>query len=734
MEALTVRALPRLLLALSLLLLLLTNLLRVEVDAAPPAGAGSGDLWSHAHAPGELLVGFRDEQPFGAGTSFSATFDRYLAANNILNASTAFGDRRTYRFRFAADDDLATRRDELLRDPRVAFVEPNYYLSIQTIGTAETGPTGPLKPNDERYDQQWAPPKIGVDVTWNTLTTGGPIVVAVLDTGASATHPELKARLEPGRGFVNDDPSTADDNGHGTFTAGLIAATGNNSIGIAGVSWGALVMPIKILDKDGLGTVANFAQGILYAVEEGAQIINVSAGIPVPSQSMEAAVSYAIGKGAIVVAASGNKADGVANYPAAYANVIAVSASTRDDKIAEFSSYGSYVWIAAPGKDIFGTYYREGDTYAQLSGTSASAPFVSGTIALMLSQRGNLTPKAVREILKATAVDIEEGGFDQRAGYGRLDAFHSVILASTFNPTLTDVSVTPTEPKNAESVILNVKGFEPGEPVTIWLVGEDGSYRYFSSLRSPQAYANQSGELRFVIGPAEPLSVGKQTVMAYGERSKRAATTTFTVKQAVNTKAFERVPPPLVTSDSLVYFPQTGHTLANAFLRYWQTHGGLEIFGFPISEEFTEVSPVDGKPYMVQYFERNRFEYHPEHAGTEYEVLLGLLGNDVTKGRKFTPLPAPVPNTESRAYFPETKHSLAQPFLKYWRDNGGLAVFGYPISEPLQEISPTDGKTYLVQYFERNRFEYHPENAGTKYEVLLGLLGIQIARMQGNIR
>jgi subtilisin family serine protease len=733
MEALNVRALSRLLLVLALLLLF-TEIFRVDVDAAPAGTPATGDIWSHPHARGELLVGFRDERPFGAGASFSAAFDRYLRSNGILNSSTAFGDLKTYRFRFAAEDDLAARRDALLRDPRVAFVEPNYYLSIQTVEASEAGPTGPLQPNDEKYKEQWAPSKIGVDVTWNTLTTGGPIVVAVLDTGASPTHPELKERLKPGRGFVNDDPSTVDDNGHGTFTAGLIAATGNNSIGIAGVSWGALVMPIKILDKEGLGTIAYFAQGILYAVEEGAQIINVSAGVPVPSQSMEAAVSYALGKGRIVVAASGNQPDGRANYPAAYANVIAVSASTRDDKIADFSSHGSYVWIAAPGKDIFGTYYREGDTYAQLSGTSASAPYVSGTIALMLSQQGNLTPKAVREILKATAVDIEEGGFDQRAGYGRLDAFHAVILASNFDPTLTDVSVTPAEPKNAEPVILSVKGLDPGEPVTIWLVGEDGSYRYFSSLRSPQAYANQSGELRFIIGPTEPLSVGKQTVTAYGERSQRAATTSFTVKQAVNTKAFERVQPPAATSDTLAYFPQTGHTLANAFLRYWQQHGGLEIFGFPISEEFTEVSPIDGKPYVVQYFERNRFEYHPENAGTEHEVLLGLLGLDVTRGRTFSPVLTPFQNTEARVYFPETRHTLAQPFLRYWRDHGGLAVFGYPISEPLQEVSPTDGKTYLVQYFERNRFEYHPENAGTEYEVLLGLLGIQVAKAQGNIK
>ena len=705
-----------------------------RASAAPPASDAPSDLWSHPHVPGELLVGFRGGQPFGGEAAFSATFDRYLSANGIVGASGAFGDRRTYRFTFNSGDDPVARRAALLRDPRVAFAEPNYYLSIQAVESAQAMPIGPLKPNDEQYGKQWAMPKIGADVTWNTITTGGPIVVAVLDTGVSPTHPELKERLKPGRGFINDDASTVDDNGHGTFTAGLIAASGNNSIGIAGMSWGALIMPIKILDKDGLGTVANFAQGILYAVEQGAQIVNVSAGIPVPSAAMETAVSYATGKGAIVVAASGNKADGVPNYPAAYPNVIAVSASTREDKVADFSSFGSYVWVAAPGKDIFGTYYKDGDTYAQLSGTSASTPFVSGTIALMLSQRGTLTPKAIREILKATAVDIEAEGFDPKSGYGRLDTFHAVILASTFTPTLTDVSVAPTEPKNAESLIFSARGFEPNEPVTIWLVGEDGSYRYFSTLRWPQAYANLVGDLRFIIGPTEPLSIGKQTVTAYGETSRRVATATFTVKQSVNTKAFERVSSPAITSDTIAYFPQTGHTLGNTFLRYWQSQGGLAIFGFAISEEFTEVSPVDGKPYTVQYFERNRFEYHPEFAGTDFEVLLGLLGSDVTKGRKFDPVLTPFENSDTRAYFPQTKHTLGSPFLAYWRNNGGLAVFGFPISEPLQELSPTDGKVYLVQYFERNRFEYHPENINPDFQILLGLLGVQIARSQGNIR
>jgi hypothetical protein len=187
--------------------------------------------------------------------------------------------------------------------------------------------------------------------------------------------------------------------------------------------------------------------------------------------------------------------------------------------------------------------------------------------------------------------------------------------------------------------------------------------------------------------------------------------------------AFNRVAP---SADTLtqVYFQPVGHTLKGPFLRYWQQNGGLAIFGFPISEEFQEVSETDGKTYTVQYFERNRFEYHPEFAGTPNEVLMGLLGVDTTRGRAFPPS-APFPSDADHVYFRETQHSLSGPFLKYWQRYGGLAVFGYPISEELMENG------YRVQYFERNRFEYHPEYAGTPNEVLLGLLGVEVAKRNG---
>ena len=178
------------------------------------------------------------------------------------------------------------------------------------------------------------------------------------------------------------------------------------------------------------------------------------------------------------------------------------------------------------------------------------------------------------------------------------------------------------------------------------------------------------------------------------------------------------------------YFAETGFTVPAVFMKLWNADGGLPVFGFPISDAHNETSRIDGKDYLVQYFERNRFEYHPEFAGTSNEVLLGLLGAELTKQDTFVTV-QPFDNTDGKVYFAETQHSLAEPFLSYWKQNGGLAVFGYPISEVIQE-SPVGQKPLLVQYFQRNRFEFHPENQ-PPYNVLLGLLGREFKDAQAAI-
>ncbi|HYO50008.1 MAG TPA: hypothetical protein VEW94_09165 [Chloroflexia bacterium] len=182
-------------------------------------------------------------------------------------------------------------------------------------------------------------------------------------------------------------------------------------------------------------------------------------------------------------------------------------------------------------------------------------------------------------------------------------------------------------------------------------------------------------------------------------------------------------PVPDPKQQGVMWFAPTGHTLRGPFLDYWQKNGGLAQFGYPITEEFTEPGP-DGKPLAVQYFERNRFEHHPENRLPD-RVLLGLLG---TSFHAPDPASAPIAGAQ---YFPETGHNLSGAFRKYWDTHGRLAIHGYPITEQFVETNPIDHKPYTVQYFQRSRTELHPVNAGSPYEVLLGMLGTQLSRQKG---
>ena len=167
------------------------------------------------------------------------------------------------------------------------------------------------------------------------------------------------------------------------------------------------------------------------------------------------------------------------------------------------------------------------------------------------------------------------------------------------------------------------------------------------------------------------------------------------------------------------FFKETGFSICKPMQGYWEKYGGLAQFGFPISAPRLEKSSIDGKSYTTQYFERAVFELHPENAGTPYEVQLALLG------RRFHAVDPPVAqlNAPGYQYFKETGHNVLPEFARYWQAHGGLFVNGFPISEPIQERA-ADGKTYTVQYFERARFEIHPENKAP-FDVLLGLLGRQ---------
>ena len=178
------------------------------------------------------------------------------------------------------------------------------------------------------------------------------------------------------------------------------------------------------------------------------------------------------------------------------------------------------------------------------------------------------------------------------------------------------------------------------------------------------------------------------------------------------------------------YFPQTGHNLFGAFRQYWDAHGGTAQLGYPITDPFSEVSQTDGKAYTVQYFERAVLELHPENAAP-YNVLASLLGAEVYRQRYGEVGAAGQhPSSDNPLYFPETGYNAGGKFREYWESHGDLAQFGYPISNEFTEVSPTNGKTYVVQYFQRAEFELHSENTGTTNEVLLSQLGTE----QFNVR
>jgi hypothetical protein len=184
-------------------------------------------------------------------------------------------------------------------------------------------------------------------------------------------------------------------------------------------------------------------------------------------------------------------------------------------------------------------------------------------------------------------------------------------------------------------------------------------------------------------------------------------------------------PPTKAAGDSL-YFPQTGHVISGNFLEYWQNNGGLTVFGYPITDAAIEPDTETGNAYLTQWFERNSFQLHPEFTGTQYEVLLGLLGKRLTANRLVNdPAFQPVGPQPGTFFFPQTRHNVDNRFYRFWQNNGSLARLGYPISEARPETDPATGKAFLAQWFERARIEYHPENPAP-YTVELGLLGNEI--------
>jgi serine protease len=314
-------------------------------------------------------------------------------------------------------------------------------------------------PNDTYYGLQWHYPKIGLPAAWD-VTTGGPVLVAVVDSGIRFDHPDLAGVTVPGYDFIDSDADPTDpgctaqpDNpSHGVHVAGTVAAVTNNNRGVTGVVWGGYsavrIMPLRVFDGCGATTGSAVADAIVYAADNGAKVVNLSLSGAVASATDQNAVNYALARGVTLVAAAGNQNSGAPRYPAAYPGVIAVAATACNDQRASYSNYGSHIWIAAPGGDvpdcdgdgyqdwILSTWWspRAGSDYGYRRGTSMATPHVAGVAALLIS-RGITTPDAIRNRLRDTAVDLGAPGWDQYFGYGLVNAA-AAVGASNPNSTM----------------------------------------------------------------------------------------------------------------------------------------------------------------------------------------------------------------------------------------------------------------------------------------------------------
>lgn len=308
----------------------------------------------------------------------------------------------------------AANVDSLSNDPDVLLVEDD--AVVTTVATK--GGTGTVIPQT----LPWGVDRIDAEKCW-VNTTGDPIKVAVLDTGIDTAHPDLKANIKGGATFVKNTRTYTDDNGHGTHVAGIIGAL-NNSIGVVGVGPNIDLYAVKVLNRSGSGYVSDIINGLDWCIVNNIQVINMSLGTTVYSETLDTAVQKVYAAGIVQVAAAGNDG-GAVNYPAALEHVIAVGATDSRDQISSWSSRGSQVDLVAPGVSIYSTY--KGSSYATLSGTSMATPHVTGAAALVIQAKGYYNePDEVERQLEASANDLGDPNFDNLYGHGLVNIYNAI--------------------------------------------------------------------------------------------------------------------------------------------------------------------------------------------------------------------------------------------------------------------------------------------------------------------
>lgn len=401
----------------------------------------------------KLAINGLSEREYVSG-EILVKFKSGVSEEKIENINKGHGTQETYISPHAGFKTLKIPKTKTVeemaelynKNPNVEYATPNAIMYAF------------MEPNDPYYDLQWnfktfetgIGGGINLEPAWNS-STGDGVIVAVLDTGVAYEDyymyrqaPDLaNTNFVSGYDFVNDDTHANDDDSHGTHIAGTIAQSTNNNYGVTGVACNCSIMPIKVLNKRGTGTLQQLVDGIYFATDNDADVISMSLGYSPgvhPGQALDDALEYAYDNGVTIVAASGNDAAGTVSYPAAYEKCIAVGATRFDGSRADYSNYGEAIDIMAPGGDL--SLDQNGDGYGDgiiqntfdpntknprdfgfwyFSGTSMATPHVAGVAALLISEGAN-GPDEVRAAIESTAIDMGTTGWDQYYGYGLVNA------------------------------------------------------------------------------------------------------------------------------------------------------------------------------------------------------------------------------------------------------------------------------------------------------------------------
>jgi subtilisin family serine protease len=417
-----------------------------------------------AHDPHTVLVKFK-------ATASKTARDKATRSRGGRTAEALAGTGFVKVTTTGKADELASR---LASDPAVAEVTLDYIRKANAT------------PNDPYYgsgDQSYLA-TVRMPGAWDRSQGSLTPVVAVIDTGVNGEHPDLTGRTMSGMTFVPTPAegiptgANSDDAGHGSMVAGIVAAETSNAEGIAGVAWKAKVMPVKVLDSTGQGSDSNVIKGIDWAVSHGAKIINLSLGGPDDSPALHQAVTDAVSKGVFVVVAAGNSGSDEPEYPAAYPEAFAVGATDSQGAVTDFSTYGDWVDVAAPGWGIWSTDMFGGYEFGD--GTSFAAPIVSGVAVLIRTQNPTWTPAQIAARLRTTARDAGPRGIDPFYGAGVVDATNALGGGSA--PEFSMPALGSGEPNDLPSRATALTG---SASATFAVEGDADWYRIESSALQP---------------------------------------------------------------------------------------------------------------------------------------------------------------------------------------------------------------------------------------------------------